>query len=88
VAGKVLPDGSAGRLGEQLVATSAADVAPSGVVTVIVGAAPKPDVASMPVTLIVIGAPLRTGFGVAAALKAGSVVSMTNVRDDVTTFPA
>src|SRR5689334_5046143 len=73
-------------VGVQLVAASVV-VAPETVWTVIVGCTPKPEVASVPTTVMVTGPPFA-GFGLATTEKVGAVVSTTNWCVSLPWFPA
>src|SRR5688500_6108173 len=86
VAGSV-PCARTGKTGVQLVALVTGHAVASEAKTWIVGATPNPDVASIPVTVIESVAPLRTGLGLATAVKVGVTVSRRKVRVPVPTLP-
>ena len=61
---------------------------PPAVVTTMEGDVPKPDVASLPITLITTGTPPRVGSGAAEATNTGGVVSIRKVPVPVPVLPA
>src|SRR5690348_9395522 len=88
----VAGSGAFGRIGKapgvQLVAVMGAVMVPPAVVTTIVGAAPKPLVASAPIAVMVMVMPPRAGSGLTAPTHVGATASIKKVPVPVPTLVA